>query len=60
MDPNLSQDMTSEYLNVQKTAAQIKKLEAKVEKESHGYENIDAYNTDKMLLDSINRKVELS
>ena len=53
MDPNLSQDMTSEYLNVQKTAAQIKKLEAKVEMESHGYENIDAYNTDKMLLDSM-------
>mgnify|MGYP006875426929 CR=1 FL=1 len=58
MDPNLSQDMTSEYLNVQKRAAQIKKLEAKVEAESHGFEHIDEYNTDKMLLDNLKSQMD--
>ena len=58
MDPNLSQDMTSEYLNVQKTAAQIKRLEAKVEMESHGFEHIDEYNTDKMLLDNMKKQMD--
>ena len=58
MDPNLSQDMTSEYLNVQKRAAQIKKLEAKVEAESHGFEHLEEYNTDKMLLDNLKAQME--
>ena len=41
MDPNISQDLTSEYMNVQKTNAEIHRLEAKVEAESHGFENVD-------------------
>tara|TARA_B110000285_G_C14855295_1_gene481938 strand:+ start:423 stop:656 length:234 start_codon:yes stop_codon:yes gene_type:complete len=53
MDPRLSQEMASEYMDAQKNEAQIALLERRVEKESHGFENIDAYTNDKMLLDSL-------
>ena len=37
MDPRLSQEMASEYMDAQKNEAQIALLERKVEKESHGF-----------------------
>ena len=43
LDPNLSQDMTSEYMEVQKTQSLIKNLEKKVEIESHGFEHLQEY-----------------
>ena len=43
LDPNLSQDMTSEYMEVQKTQSMIKNLEKKVEIESHGFEHLQEY-----------------
>mgnify|MGYP000300365618 CR=1 FL=1 len=43
LDPNLGQDITSEYMNVQKTSAAIKRLEKKVEMESHGFEFVEQY-----------------
>ena len=50
MDPTVSQDLTSEFMNVQKTEKEIKKLEAKIAAEEHDWNAIDQYNTDKMLL----------
>ena len=53
MDPNLSQDMTSEYVNVQKTQAEIRRLEKKIQAESNGFEHLEEYQQDKMLLDNL-------
>ena len=53
MDPRLSQEMASEYMDAQKNEAQITRLERRVEKESHGFENIEAYTQDKLLLDNL-------
>ena len=53
MDPKLSQEMASEYMDAQKNEAQIMLLERKVEKESHGFEHVEEYQNDKMLLDSL-------
>ena len=41
MDPNLGQDVTSAFMDTEKTAARIKFLEKKVEEESHGFDQID-------------------
>ena len=41
MDPGLGQDVTSAFMDTQKTAARIKYLEKKVEEESHGFDTID-------------------
>ena len=57
-DPNLSQDMTSEYMDVRKTLAQITRLEKKVKAEEKGFENIDQYQSDKMLLDNLKAELE--
>ena len=53
MDPRLSQEMASEYMDAQKTEAQIALLEKKVERESHGFEHVEEYQSDKMLLDNL-------
>ena len=53
LDPNLSQDMTSEYMEVAKTQSMIKQLEKKVESESHGFEHLSEYESDKMLLEHL-------
>ena len=51
LDPNLSQDMTSEYMNVQKTQSMIQKLEKKCDMEKVGFEHIQDYEQDKMMLE---------
>ena len=53
MDPTIGQDMTNEFMNVQKMQGQINRLEKKVEEESHGFDRIDEYNSDKMVLDNL-------
>lgn len=53
MDPNLGQDVTSAFMDTEKTTARIKLLERKVEEESHGFENVDQYEQDKMILDNL-------
>ena len=45
--------MASEYMNVQKTQIMIKNLEKKVEQESHGFEHLAEYESDKMLLGNL-------
>ena len=55
MDPNLSNDMTSEYMDVQKTQAEINRLEKKCEEESHGFDHVEEYQSDKMLLDNLKK-----
>jgi len=41
MDPNLGQDVTSAFMDTEKTTARIKLLERKVEEESVGFENVE-------------------
>ena len=41
MDPSLGQDLTSAFMDTQKTTARIKLLEQKVENESHGFDKIE-------------------
>ena len=53
MDPALGQDVTSAFMDTQKTAARIKFLEKKVEAESQGFDQIDQYEQDKMVLDNL-------
>ena len=48
--------MASEYMDAQKQQAQISLLERKVEQESHGFEHVEEYQSDKMLLDSLKRE----
>ena len=43
MDPNIGQDITSAFMDTEKTSARIKLLERKVEAESHGFENVEQY-----------------
>lgn len=43
MDPNIGQDITSAFMDTEKTSARIKMLERKVEAESHGFENVEQY-----------------
>ena len=57
MDPNLSSDMTSEYINVQKTQAEIKRLERKIEAESKGFEHLEEYQQDKLMLDNLKQQI---
>lgn len=38
MDPNLGQDVTSAFMDTEKTTARIKLLEKKVEAESQGFD----------------------
>lgn len=33
-------------------------MEARVERESHGFENIDAYNADKLTLDNLRAEIQ--
>ena len=56
MDPNLGQDLTSAFMDTQKTSARIKMLEAKVEAESHGFENVEQYEQDKLILDNLKKQ----
>ena len=53
MDPALGQDVTSAFMDTQKTAARIKFLEKKVEAESQGFDQIDQYESDKMILENL-------
>ena len=53
LDPNLTQDMTSEYMNVQKTQNMIARLEKKVEIEKVGFEHVLEYEQDKMMLEHL-------
>lgn len=53
IDPSLSADLTREYMDVQKTETAIKRLEKKVEQESHGFDTIEEYNADKMMLENM-------
>ena len=53
MDPSLGQDVTSAFMDTEKTSARIKYLEKKVEEESHGFENVEQYESDKMILDNL-------
>ena len=50
MDPELGQDLTEEFMDVQKTQGQIKRLEAKIESERGDYSKFDEINADEMLL----------
>ena len=56
MDPALGQDVTSAFMDTQKTAARIKFLEKKVEAESQGFDQIDQYEQDKMVLDNLKQQ----
>lgn len=56
MDPALGQDVTSAFMDTEKTAARIKYLEKKVEAESQGFDQIDQYEQDKMILDNLKRQ----
>lgn len=57
IDPGLSADLTREFMDVQKTQNAIKVLEAKVEEESHGFDKIDDYNADKLMLENMKRQL---
>ena len=58
MDPALGQDLTSEFMNVQKTQSAIKNLEAKLKAEANDWSAIDQYNTDKMLLENYQKQLK--
>lgn len=55
MDPNLGQDVTSAFMDTEKTTARIKMLERKVEEESHGFENVEQYESDKLILENLKK-----
>lgn len=57
IDPSLSADLTREFMDVQKTQNAIKRLEARVEAESHGFDQIEEYNSDKMMLENMKRQL---
>ena len=52
LDPNLSQDLTSEYMDVHKSQAEIKKLEQKIEGEKD-FAHVEQYEQDMMLLNNL-------
>lgn len=55
MDPNLGQDVTSAFMDTEKTTARIKMLERKVELESHGFDKVEQYESDKLILDNLKK-----
>lgn len=48
-----TQEVTSAFMDTQKTTARISLLERKVEEESHGFENVEQYENDKLILDNL-------
>jgi hypothetical protein len=57
IDPSISADLTREFMDVQKTEAAIARLERKVEDESHGFDQIDEYNQDKLMLENMKKQM---
>ena len=58
VDPELSQDVTREYNDIQKTEAAVQRLEKKVEMERNSFEHAEDYETDKLMLDNMRAELK--